>query len=132
MDTEQFIDYFRFHSDAIRFVTDRDPKRKGVSHGLVLSAMCAAYYNEDRGRIAEFQAQLISGEIADPQDSAVLRLRDWVLTKDTSGGHAVRMDLWLRSCAALRAYCARKPLKRLSATPASCYPLPRIPGLKLD
>jgi hypothetical protein len=132
IDTEQFISFVRFHSDAISFVTSRDPKRKGISHGIVLSAICAAYYNEDRGRIAEFQAQLVSGEIAARSDCAVLRLRDWVLTKDTSGGHATRMDLWLRSCTALRAYCARKPLSRLTAAAASSYPLPKVPGLKLD
>jgi hypothetical protein len=132
VDTEQFIQFVKFHSDAIEFVTSRDPKRKGISHGIVLSALCAAYYTEDRGRISEFQAQLVSGEIASKGDCAVLRLRDWVLTKDTTGGMVARYDLWLRSCTAIRSYCEHKAVSKLRASEQAAYSLPKVRGLKFD
>jgi hypothetical protein len=132
IDTEQFLRFAKFHASAIEFVVSRDPKRKGISHGVLLSAICAAYYTENRGRLAEFQSQLVSGEVTSKNDNAVLRLRDWVLTKDTSGGYSARYDLWLRSCTALRAYCSQQPVSRLTAAVSSSYPLPKVRGIKLD
>lgn len=122
--TEYFAEFLSRVSAAIDFAYI--PKKlKGVSHSCVQAAIASAWFTEDRERLERFKYLLANGVDAAADESAAIRLRDFLLTTHlTVGGSAQRQELFVRTCTALRAFLEGRGLSRLYCLHSSVFPIP--------
>ena len=122
-----------FHSamaESIRFAT-YSPSVKRLSHACFVASMAAAWHTQDRERISSFKAQVRSGIVTCEEDNAAIRIREVLLSGVLSnGGHSKRYELFLKSCAALGAYLARRPITKLYSRSSARFPIPSVGGVK--
>jgi hypothetical protein len=115
------------HRNAITFVLSSIERRvRGVTIGPCLAAIASAYYGEkDRVRLSEFCAVLVSGICRDSsQDQAAIALRDFL--KDNMGAlsAASRVEMYLKSQRAIRAFMNKEKLTKLFMPSSPVYSVP--------
>jgi hypothetical protein len=98
-------------------------QKKGVDQAAVRAVVARAWYTLPQATLRVFVARLYDGMFAGPQDSAILRLRDYLLSV-RSGSPAIAVDTYARTERALRAYEDGQPLTRLFASDKELFPLP--------
>lgn len=100
----------------------------GGIHGLrvqTLAALVRAYYHESHDRLIEFIDVYRAGVSYDPDDSAAAKLKLYMLSQGkkiwaTAEG---RMEIYQISETAIKAFCKRRPVKRLAKSETEVYPL---------
>lgn len=123
--TEYFAEFVSRVSPAIDFAFIAK-KAKGVGHSCVQAAVASAWFTEDRERIARFKYLLVNGVDAASDESAAIKLRDFLLTTHlTVGGSSERQQLFLRTCTALRAFLEGRGLSKLYCRAEAAFPIPK-------
>lgn len=126
-----FAEFHELVRPAVDFAIGQ--KSFGKSHACVSAAVGCAWFTQDRGRLAEFQQMLATGEIESKFDNSIIRLRDFLMNSGlTSGGESARCEIFVRACTALRAFCERRPLSKLYAVPTAPFPIPKFSSINLD
>lgn len=112
------------HQDAIAFACSlfRSTMR-GVT-APVQAAVARAYYHVPRHELMLFVDRLYSGIVADESEGAVIKLRDWLTLRATSGGLVARTEVYLKTARAIQLFVARRPVASLHAAPKDPFPLP--------
>lgn len=115
------------HRNAITFVlTSIERRVRGVTISPCLAAIASAYYGEkDRVRLSEFCAVLVSGVCREPsQDQAAIALRDFL--KDNMGAlsAASRIEMYLKSQRAIRAFMNKEKITKLFMPSTPIYQVP--------
>ena len=112
--SEQFSRYYEKFSQAIEWTLGFGAASKYPAP--VQAAVATAWFAEDRDRLGEFMLVMESGEMFSDDDRAAIRLRDYLKDKRYGQGSTARNDLFLRCCASLRYFLARRNLAKLYAT----------------
>lgn len=122
-DRDTLLKFIQYHWEAINFAKS-NALQKGVSHACVRAAFACAWWTRDRELLQRFMDQLADGVVDDPRhDSAVIRLRDWLMQAPILGG-AMRHEVFGRTCTALDAYLDRRGIKKLFWRASVKFPLP--------
>lgn len=122
--TEKLAAFASLAMPAIEFAFPLK-KQKGVAHSCVQAAIASAWFTQDRERLYRFKQLLADGLDANSEESAAIRLRDYVLTSgQLGGGSNVRQQLFLRSCTALRAFLEGRGLSKLYCRPEAAFDIP--------
>lgn len=122
--TEKFAAFVSLATPAIEFAFPAK-KAKGTGHSCVQAAIASAWFTQDRERLARFRHLLADGVDATADESAAIRLRDYVLTSRLlTGGSDARQQLYLRSCTALRAFLEGRGLSKLYCRTEAAFPIP--------
>jgi hypothetical protein len=110
------------HWDAIQFVREAAPAKKGIT--AVVRAMAAkAYYHADHDIIRRFLEIQATGGSSGPEDSSAVRLRD-ISREGGNSSSADRRILAAKTITALAAFIGRRPLSRINEAKNDPYPLP--------
>lgn len=131
---KMLLRFIQKYVEGIRFSLESIPvRRKGISHSCVRAVIAMAFYSVDRERLEEFDRSLYSGVVASSEtDTAVLRLRDWLLSTElTSGGSSARKVISQKAAAALNAFLQYRPLSKLYAR-TEYYTLPGVEEFDCD
>jgi hypothetical protein len=118
----QFAKFYEAFAEAIEFSYSTNKQL----HSCAVAAIAAAWFTQDRDRLAHFRSILATGGVADPSEHAAIRLRDYLLKKQYGQGESARNDLFLKSCSALRAFLEGRGLTKLYVTNDNVFPLPLI------
>jgi hypothetical protein len=123
---EELREASELHGPAAAFVLDSIGSHiRGVTVAPVLAAAARAWYTEDRERIRQFLGILCSGiPQHTPDDSAALRLRDWLISNRDNRRKPGRPDLFARAAYALRRFLDRRDAQPLRAATGDPFPLP--------
>jgi hypothetical protein len=128
-DTHTFMVFCEHVIDAVHFSMPLKQCR-GLSHASVSAALAAAWFTQSHVDLERFKELLHSGAGASEAESAAIKLREYLLTtRVTGGGNEVRMELFLRSCTAIRAFLEGRSLSKLYCRPEARFPIPDCPGL---
>jgi hypothetical protein len=126
VDTAVFADFAAATKDCVDFAMPAT-KARGLSHGCLVAAVASAWFTEDRDRLLRFKQLISEGAGADRDEQAAIKLRDFMMTTNLlAGGTAVRQELFMRCCTALRAFLERRPLTKLYCRPDSVFPIPDL------
>jgi hypothetical protein len=129
-DRETLLRFMTYHHDALCFAFEVKMGR-GISKAPVLAAIAAAWWTADSGRLTQFRDQLASGIINNrTHDSAVIRLRDYLLGNSIAGKGEARNEVYGRTCTALMAYLEKRSLTKLYCRKDATFPLPVMRGVK--
>ncbi len=105
-DVQVVARYFTKHEKAVRFAVEmfmRDV-RGGITIAAVMAPIARAWYQEDREQLADFARIVVTG-LADKKDqSAVIILRNYLLTNRGKGIRADRVEVYRKTEQALRAF----------------------------
>jgi len=118
----QFAKFYEAFADAIDFAYSTNKQL----HSCTVAAVAAAWFTQDRDKLARFRSILATGGVADPSEHAAIRLRDYMLKKQYGQGESARNDLFLKSCSALRAFLEGRGLTKLYVTNDNVFPLPLV------
>lgn len=122
--TEAFATFVSLVLPAIDFASVAK-KAKGIGHSCVQAAIASAWFSQDRERIARFKYLLVNGVDAAAEESAAIRLRDFLMTTHvTAGGQSERQQLFLRTCTALRAFIEGRGLSKLHCRADAAFKIP--------
>ena len=78
----------------------------------------------NRVKLLRFKSLLMSGVDADGGERAAIKLREYLLTTNTSG--VDRQELYGRCCTALRAFFEGRDIMKLCWRREAAYPIPTI------
>jgi hypothetical protein len=112
------------HRNAISFVLQSLERRiRGVTVAPLLAAIASAYYAEtDRVRLAEFIQVLVSGIVGNPEtDGAAILLRDFAKDNSSLFSTAARIELYLKTQRAIKAFMKGERISRLYMPPGPLY-----------
>lgn len=115
------------HRNAITFVlTSIERRVRGVTVSPCLAAIASAYYGEkDRVRLSEFCTVLVSGIVRDAQqDTPAIMLRDYLKDNMGSLSAASRIEMYLKSQRAIRAFMGKEKINKLFMPSAPIYNVP--------
>ena len=125
---QELREFFYRHVKAIQFayraVFER-VRRQRLTNATLAAALARAWYHEDESRLMEFGEVIYSGTSQGNEDSAAIRLRDWLLTNDNPlGGGGAKYAFHRRCDRAIMAFCQCQPLQKLHPAPKTLYLLP--------
>lgn len=119
---DEFAKFYSAFCEAIEFSFSCHKQM----HACVMAAIASAWFTCDRERLSQFCSLIGSGVATDPSDQAAIRLRDFLIKKQYGQGESARNDLFLKACAALRAFLDGRPITKLYATNEHAFPLPTV------
>jgi hypothetical protein len=128
-DTGKFAVFCEHVADAMSF--SLAPKVcRGLSNAAVSAAIASAWFTQSHVELERFKHLLHTGVGASSEESAAIKLREFLLTSSlTSGGSEARQELFLRTCTALRAFLEGRSLSKLYCRVDSRFPIPECPGI---
>lgn len=129
IDTGAFVVFCEHVAEAVRFAMP--PKQcRGLSHASVTAAIASAWFTQSRVDLLRFKELLHGGVGASANESAAIKLRDYLLISTvTGGGTESRQELYLRACTAIRAFLEGRGLSKLYCRPDARFPIPPCGGL---
>ena len=87
---------------------------RGVTTAPVFAVIVQAWIKgESKTRISQFVHTMLTGESQGKQDSAAVRLRNWLLTSEMNYGGTGRVEVYEKTRRALRAFLESRPLSKL-------------------
>lgn len=116
--SDQFQEFYAQFLEAIDFSLGYGAARTPAP---VPAAIATAWFTQDRDRLIEFIKVLDTGEAFSVADRAAIRLKSHIDRKEFRPGHQGRNDLFLRTCAALRYFLARKPITKLYVSTENAF-----------
>lgn len=102
---------------------------KGASAPLRAAIALAHYHGEDEVRLMEFVEMFYSGFVSRDEDTAVIRLRDYLLTAPHSRGSTERMLDLSRCQNAIYKFCHHEPMRVLRVLANLNYPRLKVDGI---
>jgi hypothetical protein len=128
-DTGKFAIFCEHVADAMAFAVP--PKAcRGLSNSAVSAAIASAWFTQSHVDLERFKSLLHSGVGAAPDESAAIKLREFLLTTPlNAGGSEARQELFMRSCTALRAFLEGRSLSKLYCRADARFPIPDCPWL---
>lgn len=122
--TEAFQQFISLARPAIEFGAIH-VCAKGLSHSCFHAAISAAWFTQDREKLSRFKVLVADGLDAAPEESAAIRLRDFLMTTNlTRGGSAARQEVFTRCCTAMRAFLEGRSITKLFCRPDAAFPIP--------
>lgn len=122
--TERMAAFIEFAHEALEFGSLKK-KGRGLSHASFHAALAAAWFTQDRERLARFKTLVSDGLDASQEESAAIRLRDFLMTTHlTNGGEGDRRELFQRCCTAIRAFLEGRGITKLYCRPDAVFPIP--------
>lgn len=116
--TQEVADLLEAFHDEISTVIEMSARNtRGVSHSCYRAALLSALLVQPSAepRIRRFAALVTSGVGAGSHESAAIRLREYLLVTGTQGGSSDRLQIFLRSQRALKAFLDGQGILRLYA-----------------
>lgn len=128
-DTHKFVLFCHHVIDAVQF--SMPPKAcRGLSHASVTAAIAAAWFTQSHVDLGRFKELLHYGVGASENETAAIRLREYLLTHRVSGGgNEAREELYLRASTSLRAFLEGRGLAKLYCRPDARFPIPDCKGI---
>ena len=123
-DTGKFFVFCEHVAGAMCFAVP--PKAcRGLSNSAVSAAIASAWFTQSHVDLERFKSLLHSGFGASPDESAAIKLREFLLTTPLhAGGTDARQELFMRSCTALRAFLEGRSLSKLYCRADARFPIP--------
>lgn len=122
--TEVLQDFIPFVLPALEFAAIPTAAR-GLSHSCFHAAVASAWFTQDREKLARFKHLVTDGVDADRNESAAIRLRDFLMTTHlTKGGGSARLELFQRCCTALRAFLEGRGITKLYCRSDAAFEIP--------
>jgi hypothetical protein len=122
--TERMAAFIAFAHEALEFGALKK-KGKGLSHASFHAALAAAWFTQDREKLARFKTLVADGLEASQDESAAIRLRDFLMTTHlTNGGEGARRELFQRCCTALRAFLEGRGITKLYCRADAVFAIP--------
>jgi hypothetical protein len=118
--TEDQFSLIEKYLPAIRFASQRVVRRGKPLPVVTVAVIARASYSQDHDRLVEFISVLSTGEIKNENDTAAIRLRDYI-RENPQYGHVARIELYQRTEAALKAFLKPRPLKSLGKSTVELY-----------
>lgn len=124
---ELVFEWYAFYKDGIDFAiklrSECQPLKKKMTAPMA-AAFARAYYGVDKEEMLESMAEVIkTGQLASIADRAALTLRDAWMT----GRLGARKDQYFKTCAAIRAFVDRRPIKTLQRAEMEVWPIQPLP-----
>jgi hypothetical protein len=122
---EKLCEFLRRHREAIAF-PQRHSTGSRTSAAPIEAAIAKSYYRHPHERLVEFMEILHSGIASNPADLAPATLHKWV-HKDAklNRGGVARVEVYLRTCSAIMAFMARRPVSFIRPLKEDPFPLPK-------
>lgn len=112
------------HKTVIDMVCENAPRQSGFS-APVLAVCARAAYSHDHEKVIRFIAVLNTGEIASPNETGAVRLRDFCRSiRSASGSRVLRTEIYNKAKAALDAFLHNRPMQKVYGLSAECFPIP--------
>jgi hypothetical protein len=90
----------------------------------VMAVVARAFYSQDTNRLIQFVDVLSSGiPISAKEDTAAIRLRNFIINSREAGHMMDRAELYKRANRAVWCFCKRKPVGRLAPSAYEMFPL---------
>lgn len=108
-------EWLQKHWEAISFATGMfiAKRVRGVSTAPVIAVFARAFYHEPHDKLAHFAEVLIDGMSASEADFAAIKLRNWLVTKQSNGGTgAVATETYAKTLKCLYDGLRGKPIGR--------------------
>ena len=122
-DAERFF-VFAKHVEAAADFGVMQGNARGVGNACLSGAIASAWFTVNRVKLLRFKSLLMSGVDADGGERAAIKLREYLLTTNTSG--VDRQELYGRCCTALRAFFEGRDIMKLCWRREAAYPIPTI------
>jgi hypothetical protein len=123
VETSEFAAFQVKYQGAIDFAVSVRLQPK-IALSQVYAAVAAASLTENRVRLEEFMQILASGVASVQEDSAAIRLREYLFTNTLEKGYPGRFDTYVRVCTAITAFLEHRGLTKLYARRDACFKLP--------
>lgn len=126
VDTDAFAAFASAVSDSVNFAMPAS-RSKGLSHASYIGAVASAWFTQDRDMLLRLKHLVATGAGADGDEQAAIKLRDWLLTTHlSSSGVQGRQEIYKRSCTAIRAFLAGRPLAKLYCREDAAFTIPDL------
>lgn len=120
--------FIKKHWKAIDFAVSQFPVSKrvtGITQAGSLAAIGRAFYHESQAKLEHFADVLALGMSTDPADFAIIRLRNYLITRKQSAGGRAGTDAYAKTEKAIKMFCnGEKVGSRVRGTDEELYPLP--------
>ncbi len=112
------------YEEGINFAVKLNAGHGAFLTTSVLSVIARAYYSQDHARLEAFANVLKTGEVVSvSDDSAAIRLRNFIISGMALGHNIDRRELYRRCENALWHFCKRHPIKTLRPATEEMFPL---------
>jgi len=122
VEVTEFAAFQAKYQEAVNFAMSVKLQPK-IALSQVYAAVAAAYLTESRVRLEEFLQVLVSGVATVQEDSAAIRLREYLFTNTLDTGVPGRFDTYTRACAAISAFLEHRGLSKLYARREALFPV---------
>jgi hypothetical protein len=122
VETSEFSAFQVKHHTAIDFAMSVKLQPK-IAISQVYAAVAAASLTENKVRLEEFLQVLVSGVATVQEDSAAIRLREYLFTNTLDRGFPGKFDTYVRACAAVTAFLEHRGLSKLYARREALFPV---------
>lgn len=133
---DELTRFHDIHIDAVNFVIDNFHRwriRSITQTSIGAAVMRAWHYYDNTDKLARFCEVLRDGVSTGPEESAAIRLRDFLLRGREKGVRRNRRQLALKAQAAIRAFMRGQSLQYLHEPQHQLFPLPEtdpVTGIK--
>lgn len=123
--SSEIKEYIDEHLDNFDFAEKSITRNQyGVRSAAVRAAIYVASFYEDESRLSEFADVISTGRYTDSNaDSAALRVRDWLISSGTNLRSNQKL-IYMKTEMAIRAFCNRKYVGKITVQPELIYKLP--------
>lgn len=109
--------YYLSDKDAIDFAVETLHTHKlGLRLAAIKAAMATAYHHEDHEMLKRFGEIFLSGTSTLPEDSAAVKLRDYIIFNGarSNGGNRSPRIIFIKTQQAIKRFCRREPILRFN------------------
>lgn len=125
----EIVEFGEAHKKPIQFALCHFvTKAKGITTAPMIAAIATAYYYESENDLKEFCTAIKTGFVDDERKIAALKLRDFLITNGKSYSQSFdgKVDSYLRTQRAIKAFCERQKISKLYAPTSAIYKLPEL------
>jgi hypothetical protein len=129
---QEFESIHNVFQESVDFARSVKLKRT-IEHSCLRAAIAAASFTRDKARLLEMLEIMATGTSGNPGDQAAIKIRDHLMAGhgNFSNSLASRQEIFQKCCAAVEAFCDKRPLSKLFARAFSelTFKLPSVKGL---
>lgn len=111
------------HREAVNLALKLIPSGRYIANAATRGVIARASYSADPERLALFAEMLCTGVVPDPNDTAVILLRQY-LYNTPGGAHHLQRERYAKTGRALMAFLGREPITRLMPARQELFALP--------
>lgn len=123
----EIIEYAnKYRTNLTNVVKWTAKKKRFFTHSCIAASyFCALEAGEKPEKIQRFAQIMFTGQIEGPQESAVIRLREYLLINTSCWVGVERLETAKRAQGAIKAFCRGSALAQLRARSELIYPVPK-------